>query len=285
MTEHTLAQPAVQHRAALFTLCLIAGLAVFVFGVPYSDTFPTNGNLAYNIALTGLFLAVSLVSSRRPHWRAYAPLAYAFFIASFANLMQTIMPFQFLIAHDNGVRLLATDKVAQFLAIVISILVLTKLAGDSLGSIFLQRGNLLGGLIFGVVSFLLFALLAVGQNDLFGGRQSLLDVLRDHWYWILLWALANSFMEELWFRGIFLRKFTPFFGVAGAILLTALWFSISHIPATYIGDSMALIFGGIVFVLGVVGAYAMHKTDSVWGPMLLHAGYDLVIFVSVLESL
>jgi hypothetical protein len=38
----------------------------------------------------------------------------------------------------------------------------------------------------GAVSFTLLALLATGLNNPLGGRQSLLDILRDHWHWILL---------------------------------------------------------------------------------------------------
>jgi hypothetical protein len=36
---------------------------------------------------------------------------------------------------------------------------------------------------------------------------------------------------------------------------------------------------------GLVGAHAMLKDDSLIGPVLFHAGYDLMIMVSILESL
>jgi len=41
----------------------------------------------------------------------------------------------------------------------------------------------------------------------------------------------------------------------------------------------------VVFGLGAVGAYAMLKDDSLIGPVLFHAGYDLLVIVSVMESL
>ena len=46
-----------------------------------------------------------------------------------------------------------------------------------------------------------------------------------------------------------------------------------------------LAFGLVVFGLGCAGAYAMLKDDSLIGPVLFHAGYDLMILVPVLESL
>jgi membrane protease YdiL (CAAX protease family) len=45
-----------------------------------------------------------------------------------------------------------------------------------------------------------------------------------------------------------------------------------------------MVFGMIVFVLGLVGAYAMLKDDSLIGPVLFHAGYDLLVIIPVLNS-
>jgi membrane protease YdiL (CAAX protease family) len=101
--------------------------------------------------------------------------------------------------------------------------------------------------------------------------------------------LALSARQQLHGRAIVPRdiptKAHPIFWSRRPIPLTARWISITHVPATYIGDSMAFIFGGIVFILGVVGAYAMVRLDSVWGPVLFHAGYDLLNFITILESL
>ena len=35
---------------------LLGGLAIFVLGTPYHYTFPTNGELSYNLSLTAAFL-------------------------------------------------------------------------------------------------------------------------------------------------------------------------------------------------------------------------------------
>ena len=91
-------------------------------------------------------------------------------------------------------------------------------------------------------------------------------------------------MEELWFRGIFLKNYKKIVGRNAAILVTAIVFGASHINATYDFPGGGIIFGFVVFILGVIGAYAMLKDDSLIGPILFHAGYDLLVIVPILNS-
>lgn len=53
--------------------------------------------------------------------------------------------------------------------------------------------------------------------------------------WGLVFSLANGFMEELWFRGIFLGKLQPLIGTGAATLLTALLFD--HARGRAVRDS------------------------------------------------
>ena len=87
-------------------------------------------------------------------------------------------------------------------------------------------------------------------------------------------------MEGLWFRAIFLRMYETLIGQRTAIFVTAMVFGVSQISATCDFPG-----GGVIFGLGCVSAYAMLKDDSVIGPVLFHAGYDLMILIPVLESL
>ena len=269
-------------RILLFCVFLLSGLSIFLFGVPYHSTFPTNGNLFYASALTLSFLAATFLVGRSARWRVFRPVAYAFFIASCANWLLTIGLFNFIIQTDDPMKDIATDKLAQFLAIVPAILVLTKIGGKDLGSIYLQRGNLKRGLIFGLSSFVFFAIVAIFMPQ---ESELTLDMALASLPWILLFVFANAMMEELWFRAIFLRKYDRFLGIGPAVLLTALIFGLSHIPATYVSAGQALMFGLLVFVLGLVGAYAMQKSDSIWGPILFHAGYDLVVIAPIVASI
>jgi len=69
------------------------------------------------------------------------------------------------------------------------------------------------------------------------------------------------------------------------IASAALVFGVSHVNATYEFPGGGVVFGIVVFGLGVVGAYTMLKTDGLIGPILVHAGYDLVVISSILNSL
>ena len=91
-------------------------------------------------------------------------------------------------------------------------------------------------------------------------------------------------MEELWFRGLFLGKLSPFLGATAAALVTALVFGMTHLGATYVTPAERFIFPTIVFALGLVNGYVMLKTDSLWGSVLFHAGYDLLVIIPILVS-
>jgi hypothetical protein len=189
---------------------------------------------------------------------------------------------------------LAIEKLAEALPVVLTIILLTKAAGNNLGSIFLKRGNLRWGLTFGLISFGVFAAIfavigvlqagAPSSEGLFAGGVPLATLVAAL-PWILLWAFANSLLEELWFRGIFLGKLSPLLGAAAAIVVTALVFSIPHAGATYISPVERIIFPTIVFGLGLLNGYVMLRTESIIGSLLFHAGYDLLVFIPVLVSL
>jgi membrane protease YdiL (CAAX protease family) len=135
--------------------------------------------------------------------------------------------------------------------------------------------------VFGLSSFAVFAALAAIIIVAVG--ESLADMV-PLLPWILLWAFANSVMEELWFRGIFLKRYEPLIGRVATVLVTSIVFGLSHWEAQYFfpGGGASLAF--VVFVLGAAGARAMFRSDSVLGPILFHAGYDLLIILPVLES-
>jgi membrane protease YdiL (CAAX protease family) len=46
--------------------------------------------------------------------------------------------------------------------------------------------------------------------------------------WGLVFSVANGFMEELWLRGIFLKRFAPMLGINASVWLTAIIFALMH---------------------------------------------------------
>ena len=269
-------------KIIIAVILFLAGLLVFVFGSPYYRVFATNWNQTYYILLSVGLLILTVLFNRVPSLSRFGPAAYAFLIASVALVVLKAGFFNLPIKATNELQEIAIDKTSQFLHIVPVILLMTLLARKNLGEIFLQTGQLKQGLIFGIISFIGFAALSYLINH---GNPEFMQLVIKNILWLLLFVLANSIMEEFWFRAIFLNPFNSLVGRTGAILITALIFGLSHINATYEFPGGGFVFGVVVFILGAVGAHAMLKDQSLIGPVLFHAGYDLLIILPVLNSL
>lgn len=68
-------------------LLLFGGVAIFVLGVPFHSTFPTNGEISYNPALTAVFLFLTLIMKKINGLEIYVPALYALFVASAAQTL------------------------------------------------------------------------------------------------------------------------------------------------------------------------------------------------------
>jgi membrane protease YdiL (CAAX protease family) len=283
-------------RVITFLFYLIGGLLIFLLGGNTFKLFPTNKNILYEWGLTMLLLLLAVVMQRVPSLKIYEKIAGALFLASAANAVNLSLgnflgPMLHL--HVEDMRFLAIDKLAQAIPIVLTIILLTLWSGDDLGSLFLKKGNLHQGLQFGLISFgvfvIIFIVIVVVQANaprtqgLFASGISVNTILNSI-PWILMFCFVNSFMEELWFRGVSLRKLSPILGATASIVVTALVFGSTHAAATYITPIQMLLFSVIVIALGLVNAYMMLKTDSIWGSVFFHAGYDLLVILPILAS-
>jgi membrane protease YdiL (CAAX protease family) len=279
-----------------FLLYLVGGLAVFWLGANTFDAFPTNRNPVYAWGLTAGLLALAVVAQRVGPLRGYARVLGALFVASAANavnlalgnFLRPLLPPVYV-----EMQFLAVDKLSQAIPIVATVLLLSLWSGDDLRTLFLTRGRLRQGLTFGLVAYAAFAAVFVvivwiqadapTAQGLFASGVRADAVLRAA-PWILVFCFANAFMEELWFRAVALRKLVPLLGGPAAIVATALVFGISHSAVTYVTDPQAWLFAGLVVALGLVNATVMLRTGSVWGSVLFHAGYDLLVVLPLLAG-
>lgn len=276
-------------RTGLFVLFLICGASIFVFGSNYFAVFPTNKNLAYNAVLSAVFLAAAVWLKRNERLTKYWQVAFAFFIASFAFLFTLFFSglglsdvvlgsFNLTTSTSQGI---AIAKLYETLMIVVPIIVLTKLSGADLGAIYLKRGNLKWGLGIGTLVLFNFASSAF---LFFATRYANVDKLGAAVLWGTVFAFANGFMEELWLRGIFLRRFEPLLGVSGTVLLTSIVFSLMHVGAVYVTPVAIPFMLAYALTLGLACGYLMMKTDSIWGATLIHAAADLFLFIALLAN-
>lgn len=285
--KETVEQTGRAKRLGLFVLFLVCGLAILVFGSNYFSIFLTNKNLAYQVLLSAVLLIAAVWFKRDERLRQYWQIAFAFFIASFATCITSLFGswsgtvlswFNLAVSTSQGI---AIAKVYEMVMIVVPIIVLTKLSGANLGSIYLKRGNLKWGLGIGALVFFNFAASAF---LFFAARYTGIDTLGAAILWGLVFSFANGFMEELWLRGIFLKCFEPILGMGGTVLLTSLVFSLMHSGVVYLTPVAIPFMVANTLTLGLACGYLIIKTDSIWGATLIHAAADLFLFIAMLAN-
>ena len=237
---------------------------------------PATAALFIRIIISVFFLALTVFAYFTKPLRNYWRVSFAFFIASLGMLLNwviTDLPVRFLydsITITEGQWML--DKFSQFIAIVIPIMVLTLAFADKLSSLYIQKGKFKLWIVIGLSTFVFFVAHWPDFSIAKKQPQKILSILP----WLLVFSALNALMEELWFRGLFLKRFEPFLGNHLSILLTSLIFSIPHIFARYLsGIGMSLIFFLVVFSLGMASGYIIYRTKSIWGAVIFHMGYDL----------
>jgi membrane protease YdiL (CAAX protease family) len=208
---------------------------------------------------------------------------YAFFVGGMAVLVSTVLSgslialFGATLTNPQGI---AVAQFSQSLLRVAVILLLMAIVGTAWGSIYLQKGRLGLGLAIGIPGFIVLAVwgfLPVASQP--GGVNLLLSLLP----WILVFILSNAFMEELMYRGIFLKRYEPFLGKGLSLLLTSIVFTLLHFQAGYVLNSVLFLVQ--LFPFALAWGWLMQKTDSLWGSVLFHAGADCIIIFNIYKSL
>jgi membrane protease YdiL (CAAX protease family) len=86
-------------------------------------------------------------------------------------------------------------------------------------------------------------------------------------------GLLGPFMEEFYFRGMVFLLLRRRFKVLWSIIFSALLFAAAHYNYGVIS-----LLG--VFTFGIVAAYLLHKTRSLWPPFIFHAVYNSLRFLT-----
>ena len=94
-----------------------------------------------------------------------------------------------------------------------------------------------------------------------------------------LWVFNAVLFEELVFRGCLLYLLIRYIGIFKACLLSAMMFGIYHWFSYEVFGSRLILMIYIFLVTGAGGwmfAYAFAKTQSLWAPVGLHLGWNLI---------
>ena len=276
-------------RAVAALLFIAVGTLIIVVFSPLRPLLNRVNDYVGRIVLVALLLAAVLLLRRRRSQRysKYAPLVVGLLIMAGAVSLDWIIGIYLLESvgvANNTAAGFALVKLNECAVIVGVILVLTRLSGGSLGSIYLQKGNLKLGLIIGLVAFVIAALGSLPMASLLFKAQNLTLARVIPWLpWVLIFVLANATQEELLVRGLFLRKLEPFYGRLLSNFLIAFVFTGLHRGVTYPSDQY--LFVVFLVLLALAWGYIMQKTDALWSSVLFHAGTDIPVILGIFANL
>ena len=266
----------------MFLLILVLSLVMYLLSMTFAAHISTDLQVKLRLLLVFGFLVGALVLRTTRPGGDITNVLYALFVASSAMFIS----WQFsgwgtrvLYLTLDSAEGLAVAKVSSVILTVAVIVILMKVGGYGRRTMFLRKGRLGLGLLIGVVSFLVLTALAVMQAIDAGTTR---ETLRRIAPWALTFAFTNAFMEELLFRGIFLRKLEPLVGRWQSNLLVAIAFTAAHMQVGYTDDLP--LFLGVLFVLALAWGYVMQKTRSLLAPVLFHAGADMLIMIAIFSS-
>lgn len=89
----------------------------------------------------------------------------------------------------------------------------------------------------------------------------------DLWFLMVVVGLVTPIFEELFFRGVVLSRLSHGFGPFISILLSSVVFSLSH---------MNLVQSIYVFPVGLLAAFLVYKTGSIFSAIWLHTLYNIL---------
>lgn len=221
-------------KGVVFLFFFAMGLGVFLFG-RYLGGLPVGIRTAIKVFNPLAFGMAALICTRQKALKPYWLVAFAFVLSAFGLLLAWIFrdwPLNMLTVNMNTPRGWAIAKLLEALPMVLPALVLLPVVGMGYGDVYIQRGQPGLSLLLGLGMCALIGLVYGLAGDVFSNLRSMGDI----WGWVLLFSIANSFMEELLLRGLFLRPFEDFFSPMGALLLTTLIFTGMHFGANQSGQ-------------------------------------------------
>jgi len=114
------------------------------------------------------------------------------------------------------------------------------------------------------------------------GSTFMVDVYKNNAYPVLFWVTVVIFaplFEETFFRGFLFEGFRQSqIGITGTIILTSLIWSLLHIQYGFFEIAT-------IFFLGILIGIVRMITGSLWGPLIMHAFFNLVSMVMLSLSL
>lgn len=279
-------------KFAIALACLCSGVAIL------APKWITNDGVKiyYGIFIALFFFILSFIIKKYSTNQKFWQLPFAFFIFAFVQILNNTLP-PYLLTHFlhqttvNGNPLASTVwgtvaiQLLETLIAIIPIILFNKLSGESLDSIYVNKGRIGKQFIFATVAFVVLYIITarIPSHHIFPmGSLITLKTFITLTPALLISVISNGFQEELLFRGLFLNKYEYYFGGNGANIMQSIVFTIAHAGISYTPAlTFFLIF--IVFPLGLFAGYLMRSSKGLLAPAIFHAGVDMPIYLVFLS--
>lgn len=270
---------------AAFLFVAIGSLIMIAFS-PWRPLLDDRADYLGRFGLVIMLAAAQFFARKSPAARPFAPVLTGLLILSTAvsfDYLFGVYLIKILGVSDHTPAEWAVQKFNEFIVLTGTVVFLNWAFRGSLADLYIQRGRLNRGLTTGLIAFALAAAFSIPMAQLFNAQDLSMARVLPWTPWVLVFVLCNGALEEIMFRGLFLKKLQPFVGRFGANLLVAVVFSLIHGAVTYSADNY--LFVAITFFLALAWGDLIQRNDNVWGSILFHAGMDIPIALGIFSNL
>jgi membrane protease YdiL (CAAX protease family) len=268
---------------ALFAIALVVSVPA------YTGIESRALQILYRFGLPVLWGALALASTGSERLRPIRPVLLSLFGVSLGLGLAYIVgdrapqSLGLSVATPAGA---AVAKLSEVIPIWAAIFLATFLAGRNLGSLSLRKGRLWLSLSLGALSaapLLAFLVLVPGT----GAKDLLAEPaarIASSLPWIVLFSLANGFMEEVWFRGSWFGAFRELIGSPAAMHVTSLAFAFWHVIVYWREPAVLIVLWPVFLYLGYACVIIVRKTGCLWGAVLGHMLADVMFVLAAFAS-
>jgi uncharacterized protein len=275
-------------------LGLLAGL---IYRASVSLITPGLAEDVFLLVAAALLLLLALAVRRTGN--QYWEIPFAFFVFYVAGFFGdgNVSPFQrFFVSNVLRESTSSNNPLASTIAgtvlaqlcgtllITVPILGLTLASGRSLSELSIARPRNRWSMVVALVCFAAFWFLAFrGRTTSFFPLHGELSPQRflSLTPALIVLVLLNGFREELFFRGLFLKKYGRFLSPIVANVLAAVIFTSFHVEVKYAAS--VLIFLVYTLINGLILGWLIQRSGSLLASTIFHAGTDIPIFLVYLS--
>lgn len=103
---------------------------------------------------------------------------------------------------------------------------------------------------------------------------------------LLFFTIAIGLSEEIYFRGIILRKLKSCFTIKQTVIISSIFFAAVHASQAFSGTGLILVMLTIInaFIFGIIASEIVMLTKSIFPVIVWHTLYDFINWISLVSG-